>query len=322
MGIKLLRFQQGEQAHWGVLGKQLFLVEGNFPTLRALLVNGQEAIHNAERNAIVINQQHITLLSPVTQEANVYCQGTNYSAHRVEAGFTQQKPPYNLLFMKASSTLTSATANIVCPEHVRLLDYEIELGLIMKKDITSAVQITEADLKDYIAGFVITNDVSARDVQIVEQQWFKGKSYRGFCPTGPYIYLLEGDEVNYLEKLEMHLEINGETRQRVFTDQLLFKPTETLSEMSSIFDLAIGDLVLTGTPSGVALRLNADILKPIYDNTLAYEEKLDLFYASQKDNGYLQPGDVMRLEIKSVDSKIDLGVKQNKIVQAVAINKA
>ena len=117
----------------------------------------------------------------------------------------------------------------------------------------------------------------------------------------------------------MHLTVNGETRQQVLTEQLLFKPTETLTEMSSIFDLKVGDLILTGTPSGVALRLNADILKPIYDNSLSYQEKLDLFYESQKDNGYLAPGDVLRLEIKSVDGLIDLGVQENKIVQAVSV---
>lgn len=282
VGIKLVRFQQQETTYWGVLDEQLFVIEGQFETLKDILTNGLDAMKQAKANGIAVDQNDITLLSPVTDDANIYCQGTNYAAHRVEAGFTLEKPPYNLLFTKAPSTLTSATANIICPEHVRLLDYEIELGLIMKQNVTEATKVTNENLKDYVAGFVITNDVSARDVQIVEQQWFKGKSYRGFCPTGPYIYLLEENEIDYLEKLEMHLTVNGETRQRVLTEQLLFKPTETLTEMSSIFDLKVGDLILTGTPSGVALRLNADILKPIYDNSLSYQEKLDLFYESQK----------------------------------------
>jgi 2-keto-4-pentenoate hydratase/2-oxohepta-3-ene-1,7-dioic acid hydratase in catechol pathway len=319
MGIKLVRFQQGDSIQWGVLENELYAVNGSYQTLRDILTTGLEDIVTAKQTGHIVDQSDISILSPVTDDTNIYCQGTNYGAHRIEAGFSQQKPPYNLLFTKASSTLTSATANIVCPAHVRLLDYEIELGIIMKQDVTEAVEVTEHNLKDYIAGLVITNDVSARDVQIVEQQWFKGKSYRGFCPTGPYIYLLEDNEIDYLEKLELHLSVNGETRQHVKTDQLLFKPTETLTEMSSIFDLKIGDLILTGTPAGVSLRLNAEILGIIYDNSISYEEKVEAFYNSQKDNGYLQPGDVMHLEIKSEDGVIDLGVQENKIVQAITV---
>lgn len=319
MGIKLVRFQQGDSIQWGVLDDALYLVNGFHLTLRDILTSGMEAIANAKQTGHIIDQATISILSPVTNDANIYCQGTNYSAHRVEAGFSKQKPPYNLLFTKASSTLTSATADIVCPAHVRLLDYEIELGIIMKQDVTEASEVTNGNLKDYIAGLVITNDISARDVQIVEQQWFKGKSYRGFCPTGPYIYLLEEGEIEYLEKLELRLSVNGETRQHVQTNQLLFKPTETLTEMSSIYDLKIGDLILTGTPAGVSLRLNAQILGIIYNNSIPYEEKVEAFYNSQKDNGYLQPGDVMRLEIKSEDGVIDLGVQENKIVQAVSV---
>ncbi|MER2107016.1 MAG: fumarylacetoacetate hydrolase family protein [Solibacillus sp.] len=319
MGTKLVRFKHQNAISWGVLEDELRVVEGTYTSLRDLLTSGQQAISNAKQQGAIIAQQDIELLSPVTEQERIYCQGTNYGLHRVEAGFTQQKPPYNLLFTKAASTLTSATADIVCPPNVRLLDYEIELGLIMKQDITEATSVTNRNLADYVAGFVITNDVSARDVQICEQQWFKGKSYRGFCPVGPFIYLLEGNEIDYLDKLDLHLLVNGETRQRVLTDQLLFKPTETLTEMSSIFNLYTGDLILTGTPSGVGLRLNTDIINTIYDNSIPFEEKVSYFYETQKDNGYLQAGDVMRLEIKSIDGVMDLGVQENKIVQAVAV---
>ena len=170
-----------------------------------LLTDGSDAIQQAKTSGRIVAYEEITLLSPVTEDANIYCQGTNYGVHREEAGFTKDKPPYNLLFTKASSTLTSATADIICPEHVKLLDYEIELGLIIKKNITERTSITYDTLKDFIAGLVIANDISARDVQIVEQQWFKGKSYRGFCPVGPYIYLLEENDHKYLEQLVLPL---------------------------------------------------------------------------------------------------------------------
>ncbi|QFK71918.1 fumarylacetoacetate hydrolase family protein [Pradoshia sp. D12] len=319
MGTKLLRFKQSDRTYWGVFSEQIRIVEHEAETLHDLLSNGREAIERAKHTGTIIYTDEITILSPVTDDANIFCQGTNYSVHREEAGFTKQKPPYNLLFTKASSTLTSAAADIICPTHVQLLDYEIELGLIIKTDITEPIQITENNLVHYIAGIVIANDISARDVQILEQQWFKGKSYRGFCPVGPYIYLLDEDEFPYLNQLELHLQINGETRQRVLTDQLLFKPTETLTEMSEIFNLKTGDLILTGTPGGVCLRLNSEIINHIYDNTISHQDKIDHFIETQQNNGYLKSGDIMLLEIKSTDGSIDLGVQENKIIQAAAV---
>lgn len=320
MGTKLLRFSYNNQLAWGVLEEELRLINFQASSLKELLTSGKEAIQLAKTTGTIISQEDIELLSPVTSDANIYCQGTNYSVHRVEAGYSKQKPPFNLLFTKASSTLNSANGDIICPPQVQLLDYEIELGLVIGQNIVEPTTITEDTLQQYVAGFVITNDVSARDIQIVEQQWFKGKSYRGFCPVGPYIYLLDDGEIEYLEKLELHLQVNGETRQHVLTDQLLFKPTETLSEMSGIFDLNVGDLVLTGTPGGVALRLNAEIIHTIYDNTFPHDEKTTFFIESQQEGTYLQAGDVMTLSIKSTDGKIDLGTQKNKIQQAIAVD--
>ena len=260
MGTRLLRFEYNRQERWGVYEKDLRLIEGTFPTLRSILTDGHSQITKAKTEGIIITMEEITLLSPITHDGNIYCQGTNYAEHREEAGFTPQKPAYNLLFMKSPSTLSAANTNIICPQDVQLLDYEIELGLVLKQDITEETNITAQNIGDYIGGLVIANDVSARDIQIVEQQWFKGKSYRTFCPTGPYLYLLEQDEIHYLNDLELILRVNDEVRQHSFSEHLLFKPTDTLTEMSTIFDLRIGDLILTGTPGGVCLRLNKDIL--------------------------------------------------------------
>lgn len=320
MGIQLIHFSLKEEAHWGILeAQQIKLIDYATTSLQELLTNGQQAIHAAVEKEAVLSLDDVVLLSPVTKDAAIYCQGTNYSIHRVEAGFSQQKPPYNLLFTKAASTLTAADADIICPPHVQLLDYEIELGLVIAKPITEATAIDDHNLEDYVAGLVITNDVSARDVQIVEQQWFKGKSYRGFCPVGPYIYLLDKGEIDIIHNLSLQLEVNGEVRQQVLTEQLLFKPTETLSEMSEIFDLNPGDLVLTGTPGGVGLRLDADIIQFVADNQLSYDEKKARFIASQNADSYLKNGDVLTLTIKSTDGSVDLGRQQNKIVQAVAV---
>lgn len=320
MGTRLLRFEYNRQERWGVYEKDLRLIEGTFPTLRSILTDGHSQITKAKTEGIIITMEEITLLSPITLDGNIYCQGTNYAEHREEAGFTPQKPAYNLLFMKSPSTLSAANTNIICPQDVQLLDYEIELGLVLKQDITEATNITVQNIGDYIGGLVIANDVSARDIQIVEQQWFKGKSYRTFCPTGPYLYLLEQDEIHYLNDLELILKVNDEVRQHSFSEHLLFKPTDTLTEMSTIFDLRIGDLILTGTPGGVCLRLNKDILEKMIDSHTTYEEKINYFVDNQKENGYLQPGDIIELEIKSRDHYIDLGKQRSTVVQSIPVN--
>lgn len=320
MGTRLLRFEYDRQERWGIYEENLRLIEGTFPTLRSILTVGHSQITRAKTEGIIISMEEITLLSPITHDGNIYCQGTNYAEHREEAGFTQQKPAYNLLFMKSPSTLSAANTNIICPQDVQLLDYEIELGLVLKQDITEETNITTQNIGDYIGGLVIANDVSARDIQIVEQQWFKGKSYRTFCPTGPYLYLLEQDEIHYLNDLELILRVNDEVRQHSFSDQLLFKPTDTLTEMSTIFDLRIGDLILTGTPGGVCLRLNKDILEKMIDINTTYEEKINYFVDTQKENGYLQPGDIIELEIRSRDHYIDLGKQRSTVVQSISVN--
>lgn len=320
MGTRLLRFEYNRQERWGVYEKDLRLIEGTFPTLRSILTYGHSQITKAKTEGIIITMEEITLLPPITLDGNIYCQGTNYAEHREEAGFTPQKPAYNLLFMKSPSTLSAANTNIICPQDVQLLDYEIELGLVLKQDITEETNITAQNIGDYIGGLVIANDVSARDIQIVEQQWFKGKSYRTFCPTGPYLYLLEQDEIHYLNDLELILRVNDEVRQHSFSEHLLFKPTDTLTEMSTIFDLRIGDLILTGTPGGVCLRLNKDILEKMIDSHTTYEEKINYFVDNQKENGYLQPGDIIELEIKSRDHYIDLGKQRSTVVQSIPVN--
>lgn len=320
MGTRLLRFEYDQQERWGIYEEDLRLIEGTFPTLRSILTDGYSQITRTKTEGIIISMEEITLLSPITHDGNIYCQGTNYAEHREEAGFTQQKPAYNLLFMKSPSTLSAANTNIICPQDVQLLDYEIELGLVLKQDITEETNINTQNIGDYIGGLVIANDVSARDIQIVEQQWFKGKSYRTFCPTGPYLYLLEQDEIHYLNDLELILRVNDEVRQHSFSDHLLFKPTDTLTEMSTIFDLRIGDLILTGTPGGVCLRLNKDILEKMIDINTTYEEKINYFVDTQKENGYLQPGDIIELEIKSRDHYIDLGKQRSIVVQSISVN--
>jgi 2-keto-4-pentenoate hydratase/2-oxohepta-3-ene-1,7-dioic acid hydratase in catechol pathway len=159
------------------------------------------------------------------------------------------------------------------------------------------------------------DDVSARDVQLPEGQWLKGKSYRTFGPTGPYFYLLDQDEVPLIHDLELNLWVNDELRQSANTNQLLFKPAETLTELSETMDLSKGDLIITGTTGGVALNLSKEVMNQISSLATPGQEKLDLLVESQlKIDKYLKDGDVIRCTIKSSNGKIDLGEQVNKVV--------
>lgn len=287
--------------------------------MAAFLEEGAEEARKLKEEGVaeVLSFDEVEFLSPVTKPARIICQGANYASHRTEAGLEAKRPPFNLIFSKADSSLCGANSEIVRPEHVRLLDYEIELGLIIGEDIEKPAEVTDENLYQYIAGIVIVNDVSARDIQFSQGQWLKGKSYRTFAPTGPYLYLLDADEVPLIHNLELNLWVNDEIRQSANTNQLLFKPAETLSELSEIMDLSKGDLVLTGTTGGVALNISAAVHEQLMNPAVSGQQKLDIIIQSQLNNDrYLKDGDIIRCQIKSPDGVIDLGRQNNTVVSS------
>lgn len=319
MGVSVIRYAVNGESHWGVLREeQIIAIEGRYPSLASFLQNGVESLRKALTAAgqgLSLNE--VTILSPVTAPARIVCQGANYGAHRVEAGLKPERPPFNLIFRKADSSLTGARDPIQRPAHVQLLDYEIELGLVIGKSIEKPVQITEENLHEYVAGLVISNDISARDVQLVQGQWYKGKSYRSFCPTGPILYVLDREEFSYLDNLELKLWVNDELRQSSNTSQLLYKHAETLTELSELMNLSVGDLLLTGTPGGVALHLSKEEFDQLSNPFLPSDKKMELLLESQKQSPkYLKDGDVIRCQIKSPNGRIDLGVQENKVEAA------
>ncbi|MFC2948086.1 fumarylacetoacetate hydrolase family protein [Virgibacillus sediminis] len=317
MGIQIVRFKKNNETNWGVVSNnQIKVLEDNYSTLAELLDNGEEEARRIadDVNASTVSFEEVTLLSPITKPARIICQGANYSTHREESGMEANRPPFNLIFSKADSSLCGAEDNILCPPNVKLLDYEIELGLVIGREISNAVEATDENLGEFLAGLVIGNDVSARDVQLVEGQWLKGKSYRTFCPVGPYFYLLDKEEIPAIHDLELDLWVNDELRQSANTSQLLFKPAETITELSQIMDLSKGDLILSGTTGGVAMKLTPEILKMVSNPTLSVEEKTNALLESQSENdSYLKDGDIVRARIKSKDGKIDLGELKNAV---------
>lgn len=320
MGLQIVRFKKENKEQWGVVsGDQILVLKDSYSTLSHFLEEGAEEARKVKENgsAVSVSLDEVTILSPVTKPARIVCQGANYSSHRAEAGLEAARPPFNMIFSKADSSLCGAYTEIIRPSHVQLLDYEIELGLVIGAEISQAVEVTDENLHQYVAGLVAFDDVSARDVQLSQGQWLKGKSYRTFGPTGPFLYLLDKEDIPLIHDLELKLWVNDRLRQSANTNQLIFKPAETLTELSEIMDLSKGDLVITGTTGGVALNLSKDALGQITSPAVPDEEKLNILVSSQiSSDKYLKDGDVIRLQIKSADGTIDLGEQVNKVVSS------
>jgi 2-keto-4-pentenoate hydratase/2-oxohepta-3-ene-1,7-dioic acid hydratase in catechol pathway len=255
----------------------------------------------------------VELLSPVTAPSRVLCQGANYRQHMIESGVDPDDKHFNLFFTKSDASLSPPRGRIVRPKHVRLLDYELELGLVIGKDVDGPTTIT--DVAPYVAALVMANDVSARDVQLPQSQWFKGKSYRTFCPAGPHLAILEPGDAELIQRLELRLEVNGEVRQGDSTANLVYPPAESLSELTTITNLSAGDLVLTGTPAGCALRVPGKWAQRVA-GLLDERTKWRLFVAGQaRSPRYLRPGDRVRSTIRSPDGRIDLGEQSLEVVE-------
>jgi 2-keto-4-pentenoate hydratase/2-oxohepta-3-ene-1,7-dioic acid hydratase in catechol pathway len=158
--------------------------------------------------------------------------------------------------------------------------------------------------------------ISARDVQIPQMQFFKGKSYRGFCPLGPHLAVLERGEFAYLDQLTLTLAVNGEMRQHDETRNLVYKPAESIEELTTFSDVSPGDVLLTGTPSGCALRVPPPLLRKLMQLVLPERKFWATFRAMQaKRPQYLKPGDVVTATIASADRVIDLGEQRIEVAK-------
>jgi 2,4-didehydro-3-deoxy-L-rhamnonate hydrolase len=209
----------------------------------------------------------------------------------------------------------SADSDVVRPKHVRFLDYEIELGLVLRRDIRGPVVVTDETLHEFVAAAVIVNDYSARDVQIPQMQFYKGKSFRTFGPVGPHLTLLDASNIAQIKQLHLTLTVNGQVRQDDSTMNLVYGPAETLTELSRVQDLDAGDLLSTGTPAGCALSVPSPMKQRIAQ-LLPDKKRWELFFEIQaKRPQYLTPGDLVESRIRSEDGRLELGVQRNRIVE-------
>ena len=316
MAINVVRFNDAGVPRWGVItGEQVQTLATDALSTASLMDRGlAEAWAAARAPAPDRSLADLELLCPVTADRQLIAQGLNYSSHLREIGIPSGKLPFNTFFRKASSCMAPADTDVIRPAHVRLLDYEVEIGLVMKRAVTAAEQVTAGNLADYVGALVLHNDVSARDVQLPQTQFYKGKSYRTFGPTGPWLTLVDAEDLAALDTIELRLEVNGQTRQSAMAADLSYKPAETLTELSALQDLGPGDLVVTGTPGGTAVKAPPP-LKMFIARLLPDAKRWKMFIqGALKDPDYLQDGDEMVAWAKSADGRIDLGVQRNTIV--------
>ncbi|QFU76839.1 FAA hydrolase family protein [Halioglobus maricola] len=204
----------------------------------------------------------------ITGVGKIICVGLNYYDHATESGFEAPKEP--VLFMKASSSLCGAYDTVEMPVGGEKLDYEVELGVVIG---ATAKNVSIEDAADCVGGYCIFNDVSERAFQLEGTgQWLKGKSCDTFGPCGPW--LVTPDEIEDIANLDLTLKVNDEVRQKANTRDMLFGVPELISYISRFMTLQPGDLIASGTPSGVAMGMNP--------------------------SRYLKPGDAMELTIDSL----------------------
>jgi 2-keto-4-pentenoate hydratase/2-oxohepta-3-ene-1,7-dioic acid hydratase in catechol pathway len=201
--------------------------------------------------------EEIRLLAPVPAPSAIYGIGLNYAAHVAETG--REAPEQPMVFVKVLGSVAPPGGPIRCPEPVRRLDYEGELTIVMGAE-------------GRIAGYCVADDVSARDLQGREPQWTRAKGADTFCPFGPWV--TTADEVSDAGDLRLRTWVNGEKRQDARTSDMVFSCEQLVAFIAQTCTLRPGDLILTGTPSGVGMALEPPV--------------------------FLRSGDVVRIEIEKL----------------------
>jgi 2-keto-4-pentenoate hydratase/2-oxohepta-3-ene-1,7-dioic acid hydratase in catechol pathway len=282
----------------------------------AELLADRTAVEAATRSTDTVAVADLDLLSPVTAPCRVVAQMTNFASHVKDAGMNPKTIPLTF-FRKSSASISGPFAPVVKPAHVKFLDYEVEIGLVIGRDIPVGTSISESSLADYIAGLVVTNDISARDIQLPQTQFYEAKSYPTFTPTGPALVLLDADELARFGELRLRLRVNGEERQNALVDgDMLYRPVQALQSLTRFQDLAAGDVILTGTPVGTALSAPPKPIE-IIASLLPPAVKWKAFFKSQARNPkYLHSGDVIEASVSTDDGAIDLGTQRMTVVYA------
>lgn len=205
----------------------------------------QQGIEELARRRLAYPLGRVTLLAPIPRPPrNIFCLGRNYAEHAVEGG--APVPEHPVYFTKPPSAVIGPGADIVYHAATRELDYEVELAAVIGR---AGRDISGERALDHVFGYTVVNDVTARDLQRRHGQWFKGKSLDSFCPMGPV--LVTADEILDPQKLDIQLRVNGQPRQSSNTARMVFSVAQCIEVLSAGMTLEPGDILSTGTPSGV-----------------------------------------------------------------------
>ena len=248
-----------------------FIEQGEPALLRARQVVEALTSDAAALERLSVPLAGTQLLAPIPHpRRNVVCVGLNYAEHAAESRVTEGVPEDPVYFTKPPSTVIGPDAPIPWHGHVsRRIDWEVELVAVIGR---RGRDITEERALDHVFGYTVGNDVTARDLQRRPQQWYKGKGLDGFCPLGPWI--VTSDELGDPQDVRLRLRVNGATKQDAGTSDMIFGVARLVAVLSLGMTLEPGDLLMTGTPSGVG-------------------------FARQPPE-YLQPGDVVEAEIDKI----------------------
>ncbi len=211
--------------------------------IRYVRSNLTEAYSKAERSHR-LPLSEAKLLAPLTNPPKILCLGLNYLDHAEEQGSPVSEEP--VLFMKPRTAINGPFSDVVKPNWVQQVDYECELAVVIGK---KGKYVRESEAYSYVFGYMVFNDVSARDIQFKDRQWTRGKSFDGFAPIGPWITSI--DEVADPHLLEMKTLVNREVRQNSSTSKMHLKIPQIVSQLSRVMTLEPGDIIATGTPAGV-----------------------------------------------------------------------
>jgi acylpyruvate hydrolase len=243
--------------------------------VREGLGSGEQA-EGLKRDGVVFMRSEVTLEAPIPRPGKLILLGLNYRDHAEETG--QKIPEVPTLFSKYDNSVIGPGAAILIPRATEQIDYEAEFAFVIGRRGHS---IPRERALDYVAGYTIINDVSARDYQFVTSQWMVGKTFDTHCPMGPTLVLK--DEIADPHNLDLSLSIAGEVLQKSNTNQLIFKIPETVEYLSQVMTLEPGDVISTGTPAGVGF--------------------------TRKPPRWLRPGETVRIEIAG------LGVLENPVAK-------
>ncbi len=256
--MKIARLVQDEKETYGIIKddnvatKESIIDETGVPLppfINDFLFNRwyHEIENKISNNLFRDKLENFKLLSPIPNPSKIICLTYNYPNHAKEQNLESPKEP--VIFFKPRTTLCGTGSEITCPNFVKQLDYEIELAVVIGN---TCKNIDENQSKECIFGYMIFNDVSARDIQLKDKQFTRGKSFDTFAPSGPWI--TSTDEVTNPQDLRLVTRINGDIRQNSSTENMYIKIDSIISKLSKVMTLEKGDIITTGTPAGVALN--------------------------------------------------------------------